>query len=119
MYLWILPAAGAVLMIYYIYRTLRYPNVCMPGIFNCERYNFIVPRRVRLMFAVGALIALLLLAVFMLLDLAVPALVVSIPGLGVGLWGLSLQLRHRAFCMYCFTTTLILLATAIATVVTL
>jgi hypothetical protein len=117
MYLWVLPAAGSALMIYYIYRTLRYPNACMPGIFNCERYNFIVPRGVRLMFATGALITLTLLSVLMALDLALPTLAISVLGLGIGLWGLALQLRHRAFCMYCFTTTLILLATAIAVVI--
>ncbi|WP_069806451.1 hypothetical protein [Vulcanisaeta thermophila] len=109
----LIPAAGSALMIYYTYENLKYVNVCLPGIFHCELFNFIVPRRIRLTLAVGAAVVLALLAVLIVMGFYYVALAISILGLAVGVYGIYLQVSHNAYCMYCLTTDAILLITAV------
>ena len=109
----IIPFAGSGLMIYYTYENYRYVNVCLPGIFHCERFNFIVPRRIRLALAVGAAIVLFLIGLLLVMNALVIALALSIIGLAIGIYGIYLQVSHNAYCMYCLTTDVILLLTAL------
>ncbi|MFP3313703.1 MAG: hypothetical protein RXO28_04215 [Thermocladium sp.] len=109
----LIPASGAVLMAYYARQTMRRINACLPGVFHCEVFNFIVPRRTRLLLSIGASITLSLLAILIIMNYAALALVISIMGVGIGIYGIILQVKHGAYCMYCLTTDAILLITAI------
>jgi len=115
----IIPFAGSVLMAYYTYENYRYVNVCLPGVFHCERFNFIVPRRIRLVLAVGAAVVLAVLGVLFILNMYLPALIISLMGLIIGVYGIYLQVSHRAYCMYCLTTDIILLVSALIAVLNL
>jgi len=115
----IIPFAGSVLMAYYTYENYRYVNVCLPGVFHCERFNFIVPRRIRLVLAVGAAVVLAVLGVLFILNMYLPALIISLMGLIIGVYGIYLQVSHRAYCMYCLTTDAILLISALIAVLNL
>ena len=113
----IVPFAGSGLMIYYTYENFKYVNVCLPGIFHCERFNFIVPRRTRLLLAVGAAVVLFLIGLLMIMNVLMIALSLSIIGLVIGIYGIYLQVSHRAYCMYCITTDVILLLTALLIII--
>ena len=63
----IIPFAGSALMTYYACENYRYVNVCLPGVFHCERFNFIVPRRIRLVLAIGAAVVLAVLGILFIL----------------------------------------------------
>ena len=109
----IIPLAGSGLMIYYTYENYRYVNVCLPGIFHCERFNFIVPRKIRLALAVSAAVVLFLIGLLLIMNVLLVALALSIIGLAIGIYGIYLQVSHNAYCMYCLTTDAILLLTAL------
>nr|MCG2867646.1 hypothetical protein [Vulcanisaeta sp.] len=115
----IIPFAGSVLMAYYTYENYRYVNVCLPGVFHCERFNFIVPRRIRLVLAIGAAVVLAVLGILFILNMYLPALIISLMGLVIGVYGIYLQVSHRAYCMYCLTTDIILLISALIAVLNL
>ncbi|MFP3173314.1 MAG: hypothetical protein RXR44_02000 [Vulcanisaeta sp.] len=115
----IIPFVGSVFMAYYTYENYRYVNVCLPGVFHCERFNFIVPRRIRLVLAVGAAVVLAVLGVLFILNMYLPALIISLMGLIIGVYGIYLQVSHRAYCMYCLTTDIILLISALIAVLNL
>ncbi len=108
----LVPAFGSALMIYYTYQNMKHVNACLPGIFHCEIFNFIVPRRTRLAVAIGAATALAIMALLIVMNYAEPALALSIVGIAIGLYGLALQVKHGAYCMYCITTDAILFITA-------
>ncbi|ABW01341.1 hypothetical protein [Caldivirga maquilingensis] len=107
-YLAILPAAGSVLMAYYTYENSRRINACLPGVFNCELFSFLVPRRIRLAMAVGAMVTLALMAFLILINLYLYVIVLSLIGLVIGMYGVYLQVRKGAYCLYCLTTDVIL-----------
>ncbi|WP_291999808.1 hypothetical protein [Caldivirga sp.] len=107
-YIALLPAAGSLLMAYYTYANSRRVNACLPGVFNCELFSFLVPRRVRLLMAVGAMVTLALMAALVLLNLYLYVMVLSVIGLVIGAYGLYLQVRKGAYCLYCLTTDAIL-----------
>ncbi|MGC8597262.1 MAG: hypothetical protein ACP5NY_05010 [Thermocladium sp.] len=111
----LIPASGAVLMAYYARQTMRRINACLPGVFHCEVFNFIVPRRTRLLLSIGVAITLSLLAILIIMNYAALALIISVMGVGIGVYGIILQVRHGAYCMYCLTTDAILFITAIMT----
>ncbi|BDR92313.1 hypothetical protein [Vulcanisaeta souniana] len=113
----IVPLTGSGLMIYYTYENVKYVNVCLPGIFHCERFNFIVPRRIRLLLAVGAVVVLFLIGLSIIMGALMIALVLSIIGLLIGVYGVYLQVSHRAYCMYCLTTDVILFLTTILIII--
>lgn len=105
----LLPAAGSVLMAYYLYENSRRVYACLPGVFNCELFSFLVPRRVRLLMALGAMVTLALIALLMALNLFIYVSILSLVGLIIGAWGIYLQVNKGAYCLYCLTTDAILL----------
>ncbi|MGC8607710.1 MAG: hypothetical protein ACP5GZ_06090 [Vulcanisaeta sp.] len=113
----IVPLAGSGLMIYYTYENVKYVNACLPGIFHCDRFNFIVPRRTRLLLSIGAVIALFLTGLLIIMNALMIALALSIIGLIIGVYGIYLQVSHNAYCMYCLTTDVILLLTALLLII--
>ncbi|ADN50100.1 hypothetical protein [Vulcanisaeta distributa] len=113
----IIPLAGSGLMTYYTYENIKYVNVCLPGIFHCDRFNFIVPRRIRLLLAIGAAVVLFLIGLLIIMNILMIALALSIIGLIIGVYGIYLQVSHRAYCMYCLTTDIILLLTTLLIII--
>jgi len=109
----LIPFVGSALMAYYTYENYKYVNVCLPGVFHCERFNFIVPRRIRLALSLGASIVLAIIGVLIIINLILIAAVLSIIGIIIGAYGIYLQVSHNAYCMYCLTTDAILIITAI------
>ncbi len=113
----VMPLVGSGLMTYYAYENIRYVNVCLPGIFHCDRFNFIVPRRIRLLLAVGAAVVLFLIGLLIIMSMLMIALFLSMMGLLIGVYGVYLQVSHRAYCMYCLTTDIILLLTTLLIII--
>lgn len=107
-YIALLPAAGSVLMAYYTYENSRRINACLPGVFNCELFSFLVPRRIRLAMAVGAMVTLALMAFLIINQLYLYVTALSLIGLVIGMYGVYLQVRKNAYCLYCLTTDVIL-----------
>ncbi len=105
------------LMTYYTYENIKYVNVCLPGIFHCDRFNFIVPRRIRLLLAIGAAVVLFLIGLLIIMNILMIALTLSIIGLIISIYGIYLQVSHRAYCMYCLTTDIILLLTTLLIII--
>ncbi|WP_054853763.1 hypothetical protein [Vulcanisaeta distributa] len=114
----VIPLIGSGLMTYYTYENIRYVNVCLPGVFHCDRFNFIVPRRIRLLLAVGgAAIVLFLIGLLIMMNMLMIALFLSMIDLLIGVYGIYLQVSHRAYCMYCLTTDIILLLTTLLIII--
>jgi len=104
-----LPVAGSALMAYYVYENSRRVNACLPGVFNCELFSFLVPRRIRLLMAIGAIVTLALMAFLIAINLYLYVAALSLVGLAIGAWGIYLQIKKGAYCLYCLTTDAILL----------
>ncbi len=104
-------------MIYYTHENYKYVNACLLGIFHCERFNFIVPRRIRLLLAASAAVVLFLIGLLLIMDVLMTALALSIIGLLIGIYGIYLRVSHNSYCMYYLTTDAILLLTALLIII--
>jgi len=71
--------------------------------------SFLVPRRIRLLMAVGAMVTLALMAFLIAINLHLYVAALSLVGLVIGAWGIYLQIKKGAYCLYCLTTDAILL----------